>query len=89
MNVFNFHNKVKSENNNQVNLISYCDKGFYVTTLNGRMDINEMRTKSERKYYPTLEEAKKSEQLKKYASFAIYNVVMHGTDFANAELIAL
>ena len=89
MNVFNFHNQVKKENNNQVNLISSCDKGFYVTTLNGRMDINEMRTKSERKFYATLEEAQKSEQLKKYASFATYNVVMHGTDFANAKLIKL
>jgi hypothetical protein len=89
MNVFNFHNKVKSENNNQVNLINSCDKGFYITTLNGRMDINEMRTKSERKFYETLEDAQKSEQLKKYASFPTYNVVMHGTDFANAELITL
>ena len=86
MNVFKFHNKIQAENNGKVNLIDKSKRGYFVTTLDNRAIISEMKNKSERIYYNSLEAVKESKQLKIYASFPTYVIVQHGTDYANAEI---
>ena len=74
MKTFEIHNQLKANNNNQVNVISNCPKGYYVITLIGRLEVSEMEKINERKFYASLQLALKSEQLKKYP-FATYTVI--------------
>jgi len=85
MNVFTLHNQLANANGNQVNIISNDAKGYRVMTINGRNEINEMNGKNY-KYYTSFLGAIKSNQLKSN-SFPTFQIVTHGTDFSNAEII--
>ena len=87
MNVFTLHNQLANANGNQINIISNDAKGYRVMTINGRNEINEMNGKSY-KYYASLTDTQKSNQLKGN-SFPAFQIIAHGTDFANAEIIKI
>jgi len=85
MNVFTLHNLLAYANGNKVNIISNDVKGYRVMTINGRNEINEMNGKNY-KYYTSLSDAIKSSQIRSNF-FPVFQIIAHGTDFANAEII--
>ena len=87
MNVFTLHDQLANANGNQVNIISHDINGFRVMTINGRNETNEMNGKSY-KYYASLMDAKKSNQIRSNF-FPAFQIIAHGTDFSNAEIIKI
>jgi len=70
MKVFDFEQKIKKENENNVNLIyNYKSGKFAISTLKGRSNLNEV-VKGERVFYYTLESLlKNSDQFSKHETF--------------------
>ena len=85
MNVFTLHNQLANANGGKVNIISNDAKGYRVMTIDGRNEINEMNGRNY-KYYTSFLDARKSKQLTGN-SFPTFQIITHGTDFANAEII--
>ena len=87
MNVFTLHNQLANANGGKVNIISNDAKGYRVMTIDGRNEINEMNGRNY-KYYTSLLDARKSDQLKSNF-FPAFQIIAHGTDFSNAEIIKI
>lgn len=86
MNASTFYDNLAKENNGKVNCIINTPNGYRVMTIDGRNEINEMKGKNY-KMHATLGSAFKSSQLRSHASFPTFNIIAHGTDFADAEVL--
>lgn len=69
MKIFDFEQKIKSENENSVNLIYKRNGKFSITTINNRANYNEVKG-DQRIIYDSLNDLiSESKQLSKYSSF--------------------
>lgn len=91
MNVFQFEQQIKKEHNQKVNLIYINSNGnVYLTTINGSMELSEVKKGNLITYDSVDELIKKSKQLKKYSTFMTLVITINGTDAAkweNKELV--
>lgn len=88
MNSFTFYQNLANNNNNKINVITKEPRGYRVITIKDGDEYNEMDGKNY-KIYKSVNDAKKSPQLKKYKSFPLFQVIPKGTDFKDAKVTKL